>query len=115
VIKLHGYTVDRLADLPDQVGAFTRLSVATTTVARMEPGDVVDPGDAALQALLASMAERTPDIDRRDKLLDFMMTTPPLADWPTDSLEALRETCQYVISLGRLGRELRQLTEIGKK
>jgi hypothetical protein len=81
----------------------------------MKPGDLVDPGDAALRALLASMAERTHDVERRDKLLDFMMTTPPLADWSTPSLEALRETCQYIISLGRLGRELRQLTQMGEK
>jgi hypothetical protein len=81
----------------------------------MESGDLVDPGDAALQALLASMAERTHDVERGDRLLDYRMTVPPLAVWPTDSLEALRETCQYIISLARLGRDLRQLTEIDKE
>jgi len=83
------------------------LSVATTTVSRMELGDLVDRGDAVLQALLASMAERTHDVERRDRLLDYMMTVPPIAGWPTDSLEALRETCQYIISLARLSRELK--------
>jgi hypothetical protein len=91
------------------------LSVAITTVSRMESDDRVDPGDAALQALLASMAEHTDDAERRDRLLDSMMTIPPLADWPRDSLNALQETCRYVISLGRLGRELRQLTERGEE
>ena len=51
----------------------------------MELGDLVDRGDAVLQALLASMAERTHDVERRDRLLDYMMTVPPIAGWPTDS------------------------------
>lgn len=80
-------------------------------VLRMESVDLVDPGDAALQALLASMAENTHDFERRDRLLDYVKTVPPLVDWPTDSLEALRETCQYIISLARLSRELRQVSE----
>jgi hypothetical protein len=76
----------------------------------MDTDDLVDPGDAALQALFASMAEHTDDAERRDRLLDCAMTTPPLADLPTDSLEALRQTCQYIQSLARIGRELEQLT-----
>jgi hypothetical protein len=80
----------------------------------MESDDLVDPGDAALRALLASMAERTHDAERRERLLDSVLTVPPLADWPSDSLDALRETCAYIISLGRLRRELRQLTEGGE-
>ncbi|MDT5362650.1 MAG: hypothetical protein QOC69_4412 [Mycobacterium sp.] len=78
---------------------------------RMKSDDRVDPGDAALQALLVRMAERSHDIERRDRLLDYTMTVPPLADWLSDLLDALRETCGYIISLGRLSRELRQLTE----
>jgi len=72
----------------------------------MELGDLVDRGDAVLQALLASMAERTHDVERRDRLLDYMMTVPPTAGWPTDSLEALRQPRQYLISLARLSCEL---------
>jgi hypothetical protein len=81
------------------------------TVSRMESDDLVDPGDAALQAMLASMAERSHDVERRESLLDHVITVPPLAGWPTDSLEALRQTCHYVISLARLSRELTQLVE----
>lgn len=77
----------------------------------MKFDDVVDPGDAALQALLTSMAERTHDGERRGRLLDYVMTIAPLADWPTESLEELRGTCQYIISLARLGRELKLLME----
>lgn len=78
----------------------------------MESIDVVDPGDAAVQALLASMAEHTQEVERRDRLLDYLMTVPPLVDWPKDSLEALLETCQYVITLARFSREVEQLTGI---
>jgi hypothetical protein len=81
----------------------------------MKSHDIVDPGDAALQALLASMTEHSHDVERRDRRLDSTMTIPPLADCPRDSLNALQETCRYVISLGRLGRELRQLTERGEE
>lgn len=79
----------------------------------MDVDDVVAPGDAALQMLLASIAEHANDAGRREKLLGAMITVPPLADWPTGSLEALQMTCQYVMGLGRLSRKLTQLTDLG--
>jgi hypothetical protein len=53
----------------------------------MQSDDSVEPGDAALQELLASVAERMSDGERRDVLLDFMLTMPPLADWPAEHRE----------------------------
>lgn len=55
------------------------------------------------------MAGRSRDDVRRSILNDFMLSVPPLADWPTESLDALQEACRYIISLGRLSRELSQL------
>lgn len=84
----------------------------TIMLSTMQSGEVVDPGDAALQALLALTAECTRDAERRDRLLGFAITVPPLVEWQADRLEVLRGTCEYIISLARLGRELRQLTEV---
>ena len=75
----------------------------------MESYDVVDPGDAAIQALLALTAENTDDDEKRENLLDAILTIPPLTEWPPDCLDQLRDTCKYVISLGRLSRQLRQM------
>jgi hypothetical protein len=69
--------------------------------------EVVDPGDAAIQALLALTAENTDD-EKREKLLDAILTIPPLTEWPPDCREKLRETCQFVIGLSR---DLRQRAE----
>lgn len=66
--------------------------MATLTMPRMKSDEVVDPGDAALQELLASIADHSRDPGRREILLDGVLTTPPLAAWPTESLDALRET-----------------------
>jgi hypothetical protein len=74
----------------------------------VESDDVVDPGDAALQALLATMAENTRDHERREKLLDAILTLPPLTEWPVDCREKLWETCEFVISCAR---ELKRRTE----
>ena len=71
--------------------------------------DVVDPGDAAIQAPLAVIAENTQGDEKRDRLLDYMLTIPPLMEWPPDCREKLRETCEFVISLSR---DLKQRTEI---
>jgi hypothetical protein len=71
----------------------------------VESDDVVDPGDAALQALLAAMAENTHDDERREKLLDAILTLSPLAEWPPDWLDQLRDTCKFIIGLSR---DLRQ-------
>jgi hypothetical protein len=82
--------------------------VPTTTVPKVEY-DAVDSGDAALQALLALTAENTDD-EKREKLLDAILTIPPLTEWPPDCREKLRETCQFVIGLSR---DLRRRTEAG--
>ncbi len=71
----------------------------------MQSEDSVDPGDAALQAVLACIADRTSDADQRDKLFDHILMVPPLKDWPTASLEQLRDTCELVADLGRQLRE----------
>ena len=79
------------------------LSVPTATVPRVESDDVVDPGDAALQALLA-----TDDDEKRDRLMDYILTVPPLTEWPPDCREKLGETCQFMRDLSR---DLRHNTE----
>lgn len=71
----------------------------------MEPDDIVEPADAALQALLALTAERAGDQEKRDLIYDFLLTCPPLREWPADSHDRLRDTCSYVISLARSLRE----------
>jgi hypothetical protein len=85
------------------------LSEAAPIVLQMHAQDVVDPGDAALQELLTNIAERTRDPARRDKLLNFLITMPPLVEWSAEELEMLTETCAYIRSLARLGRELEVL------
>jgi hypothetical protein len=57
----------------------------------MHDQDFLDPSDAALQNLLASVAERTGDPARKERLLDYLMTIPPLAEWSVDELEELVE------------------------
>lgn len=67
---------------------------------RVGSDDVVDPGDAAIQALLALTAENTDD-EKREKLLDAILTIPPLTEWPPDWLDQLRDTCKFIFSLSR--------------
>lgn len=67
----------------------------------MESDDIVDPGDAAIQALAALTAEHTPDEEKRDRLMDLMLTAPPLAEWPPDWREILLETCRLIQNVGR--------------
>jgi hypothetical protein len=61
-------------------------------VPKVNSDDVVDPGDAAIQALLALTAENTHDHERREKLLDAILTIPPLTKWPPHCREKLEET-----------------------
>jgi hypothetical protein len=68
-------------------------------VPKVNSDDVVDPGDAAIQALLALTAETTHDHEKREKLLDAILTVPPLTEWPSDCRETLWETCQFVKAL----------------
>jgi hypothetical protein len=79
-------------------------------VPSVESDDVVDPGDAAIQALRALTAEGTDDDEKREKLLDANLTIPPLTDWPRDCRQKLGQTCEFVISLSR---DLKRKTETG--
>ncbi len=71
----------------------------------MDSEDIVDPVDALLQELLAAIAERTADSERRDAIIDHILTDPPLREWPLESREKLIDACEYV---KRLAREMRQ-------
>lgn len=71
----------------------------------VESDDVVDPGDAAIQALLALTAENTHDDEKRDMLIDGILTLPPLAEWPPDWREILLETCQFIKGLAEDHRQ----------
>ena len=67
----------------------------------MDRDDVVEPVDAALQALLALTAEHTDDPVKSDMIRDFVLTCPPVSDWPAGSQERLAATCRYVMSLAQ--------------
>lgn len=67
----------------------------------MDSDDIIEPADAALQALLALTAERAGNQEKHDLIYDFILTCPPLHEWPTDSQDRLRDTCSYVIGLAR--------------
>lgn len=84
-------------------------SVLTFTVQGMESDDIVDPGDAAIQALLDLTAQNNHDDHQRDMLMDFILTAPPLAEWPPDWREILFKTGQ---SIRRLAEDLRRRGEI---
>lgn len=73
--------------------------------ASMDSDDVVDSIDAALQELLAMMAERTDDLERHDALVDHILLIPPFREWPAESRTQLHGTCKYVVGLAN---ELRQ-------
>jgi hypothetical protein len=75
----------------------------------MDCDDIVDPGDAAVQALLAFTAENTGDPAKRDLLIDAILTLPPLGDWPAESLQKLIDTGRFVIGLAE---DLRRKGEI---
>jgi hypothetical protein len=79
----------------------------------MDSSDVVDPADAALHELLAHMAERTPDPDRREKIPDLMLTVAAVARWPPEAFDQWRATCEYIRSLRRdlQRRELEQMCD----
>jgi len=67
----------------------------------MNRDDTVEPVDAALQALLALTAEHTGDPAKSDVIRDFLLTCPPVNEWPADSQERLAATCRYVMGLAR--------------
>jgi hypothetical protein len=78
-------------------------------VPNVKSDDIVDPGDAAIQALLALIAENTHDHEKCDRLIDYILTIPPLTEWPPDCREKLWKTCQFIKSLAE---DLRQRGEI---
>lgn len=90
------------------------MSVLAPTVLQMNGEDVVDPCHAALQQMLASVAEHTLDPAKRDALLSYLTTMPPLAEWSAAEREVVSETCVYIISLARMGRELAELKGLGE-
>lgn len=71
------------------------------TVHGVNPDDVVEPGDAALQTLLAAIAERTHDSERRDRILDLILTIPPLREWTRASLARLHTVVSFGADPGR--------------
>lgn len=77
-------------------------------VAGMHEPDAVEDGDAALREMLVLVAEHTSD-PANEAVADFLATMRPLAEWSPDERDALVQTCGYIISLGRMGRELEQL------
>jgi hypothetical protein len=74
----------------------------------MDSSDVVDPADAAINELLGQIADRTRDPERRERIIDMMLTLPPITEWPPEALEKWRDTYEYVRSLRR-DLEQRQL------
>ena len=67
----------------------------------MNSSDIVDPADASLQELLAQLAEHTDDEDSREKIIDLMLTIPPIAQWPPEMLAEWRKTYDYIRGLRR--------------
>lgn len=76
----------------------------------VECDDVVDPGDAAVQALLALTAEKTHDNEKRDMLIDGILTLPSLTEWPPEWREILLEACH---SIKGLAEDLRRRNGTG--
>ncbi|WP_310773397.1 hypothetical protein [Mycobacterium sp. Z3061] len=70
----------------------------------MKSDDDVKPVDAAFQALLAHTAAETRDNEKRNKLIDGVLTLPPIAEWPPESQEKLWETCRVIEDLARDAR-----------
>jgi hypothetical protein len=73
------------------------LSVPPAALPAVNSDDVVQPGDAILQALLDGTAEHTHDTRKRDGILDLIVTLPPLEQWPTASLERLRSLARAAV------------------
>ena len=77
----------------------------------MDSSDVVDPVDARIYELLAQIAERTEDKERRERIITLMLTLPPIAEWPREVLEQWQGIHEYVRGLRR-DLEQRQLEEM---
>lgn len=70
----------------------------------VDSDDVVEPIDAAFQALLAHAADNTADDEKRDMLIEGILTLPPVTEWPPESQEKLWETCRFIEDLAREAR-----------
>ena len=79
--------------------------MTTSKVLNVDSDDVVDPGDAAIQALLALTAENTRDHEKRDRLIDAVLTVPPLTEWAPECREKLLETCHFIKCLAEDSRQ----------
>lgn len=78
--------------------------------------DVVDPDDAAMQELLAQIAGRTADKEKRERIHDLNLMLPPIAQWPPEILDEWREIYDdirgYRLSLER--REFQRMVDDGE-
>jgi hypothetical protein len=72
------------------------LSAVSASLSAMTYDDVVDPADAALNDLLAHLAESSSGSGKRAEILDMMLTVPPIAAWPSETLQELYEVCSWV-------------------
>jgi iron-sulfur cluster repair protein YtfE (RIC family) len=81
----------------------------------MDSGDVIDPADRAIHEILGRIADRTEDQQRRQRILEVMVTVPPIAQWPPDALEQWREFYAHVRGLRRRleQRELEAMYDAG--
>jgi hypothetical protein len=62
-------------------------------------------------AVLALTAENIQDDEKRDKLLDAVLTIPPLTEWPADCRQKLWDTCQFIKSLAEGLRQRGELRD----
>lgn len=77
----------------------------------MDAQDRVDPADAAIHTLLGHIADNTKDPQKREKILDLMVTAPAVIEWPPEAIDQWRATLRYVRSLRR-DLEERELNRI---
>lgn len=79
----------------------------------MDAQDRVDPADAAIHALLGHIADNAKDPQKRERILDLMVTVPPVVEWPPEAIDQWRDIFHYVRSLRRdvEERELNRLYE----
>lgn len=77
------------------------LSAVSHTFASMDPFDVVHLADAAINELLGQIAVRTQEPERRERIIDLMLTLPPSREWPPEALDQLRATYEYIRGLSR--------------
>ena len=77
----------------------------------MDSSDVVGPGDAALYELLGRIAGATQEEQKRERILDLMLTVPSIAEWPPEAIEEWRSLATYLRGL-RCELERRELERL---